>query len=184
MVWKWPHVSDLGEVSSHLLLRSLGRQSLSNTVGLLRRWSWKTCSSVKPLHISSGLLGDRASNCSSHILSFESVEFCLEAGLEKAIYQWHSRNLCSFIQISWVTELWVKDSFTGKMVLKRPHIGVLGEALALHIHCSGFQETELWAIVWEDRALRWYHSFSGKMVLKEVFVTLEKHLWMIIVQVS
>ena len=28
------------------------------------------------------------------------------------------------------------DSFSGKMVLKRPFIGDLGEALSLYVHCS------------------------------------------------
>ena len=60
--------------------------------------------------------------------------------------------------------------------MKRTFIDGTGEALALHIHCSGFLgdksfelffwDTELFAVLLWDRTLSHYSSFSGKMVLK------------------
>ena len=99
--------------------------------------------------------------------------------------------LCTFIvQVCWETELtavllqdkalsWY-DSVSGKMVLKRSFVSVPREALSLLIHYSGVQETVIQAILWETdlhsiflggRASSHYDSFSGKMVLKRLFVS-------------
>ena len=47
------------------------------------------------------------------------------------------------------------DSFSGKMVLKRPFLSDTGKTLALHLQCVG---------VPGDRALNKYDSFKGKVV--------------------
>ena len=55
------------------------------------------------------------------------------------------------------------DSFSlRKAVLKRLFTGDIGEALSLHIHCSGLGETELRVILLGGRALSQYGSFSGR----------------------
>ena len=38
-------------------------------------------------------------------------------------------------------------------------------------HCLGLSETEPWVILPGDRALSIYDSFSGKMILKRLFVS-------------
>ena len=52
------------------------------------------------------------------------------------------------------------------MVSKRLFIGDPGEALVLHIYCSGLWETEIKAILSGDKVSSQYSSFGGKMVLK------------------
>ena len=48
------------------------------------------------------------------------------------------------------------------MVLKRLFPSDMGEALALHIHCSDLPG---------DRALSQYYGFSGRIVLKMLYVS-------------
>ena len=41
---------------------------------------------------------------------------------------------------------------------------------SLHVYCSDFMETDLWAILPIHRAWNWYDTFSGKMTLKMLFI--------------
>ena len=94
--------------------------------------------------------------------------------------------LCSRLQetglqlFSWETELWAifpgnisfqwYDSFSGKMVLKRPFVGDPGKDSATHFFVQVSWGIEHQAILLEDRTLSWFDSFSGKMVLQRLFV--------------
>ena len=59
MVLKRPFLNDTGEDSTHLFRPLRGIADQVNMIGLLGRWSCKG-HAVKPLHIHSGSLGDRA----------------------------------------------------------------------------------------------------------------------------
>ena len=137
------HVHCSGVLETELQPFSWKQSYRVNTVLLVVSWVLKRLSisdTGRPLHVHSGLLGDKAlSQYNSFIGKMVLKRLCISDTGEHCLYV-HCSGLLGDRALSHSPRHRTSsqyDRLSGKMVLKRLHVGDTGEDSALQIYCSG-----------------------------------------------